>query len=108
MSFFIARVRKFARRWKPTSPPPADELSCRELVELVTAYFDAALAEGDRARFEAHLAACPACTRYLAQMRITIETLGEIGLENIKPEAKSELMSAFRDWKSGAHHHAVD
>jgi anti-sigma factor RsiW len=81
----------------------ADALTCRELVEIITEYLEGAMPPAERIRFEDHVKGCTGCTRYLAQMRVTIETLGEVGLENIQPEAKSELMSAFRNWKSSAH-----
>ena len=83
----------------------ADALTCRELIEIITEYLEGAMPPAERIRFEDHVRGCTGCTRYLAQMRVTIETLGEIGLENIQPAAKSELMSAFRDWKSNPHSH---
>jgi len=50
-----------------------DIIVCQQAVELVTSYLEATLARAGRRRFEAHLAGCPHCTRYLAQMRKTIE-----------------------------------
>ena len=84
----------------------ADALTCRELIGIITEYLEGAMPPLERVRFEDHVRGCTGCTRYLAQMRVTIEALGELGLENIQPAAKTELMSAFRDWKTGAHHHA--
>jgi anti-sigma factor RsiW len=55
-------------------------MTCRELVELVTSYFDGALDEATRADFDAHLATCPDCTLYVEQMR--------------------SLLDAFRDWRA--------
>ena len=75
------------------------ELACRELVELVTAYFEGALTRRDRKRFEAHIAVCDACTTYLEQMRVTIALTGRITEESIPDEAKRELLVAFRGWK---------
>lgn len=49
--------------------PP--ELTCRDVVELVTRYDEDALAPADRAVFEAHLAACDACVLYYQQLRQT-------------------------------------
>ena len=54
------------------------ELTCRELIELVTDYVEGRLSPGDRARFEAHLAECDACETYLVQMRQTIRALGRL------------------------------
>jgi anti-sigma factor RsiW len=74
------------------------EMTCRELVELVTEYLEGALPARDRARFDRHIAACPYCTNYLDQMRITIRTLGRLEEESISAEAKDALLGAFRDW----------
>jgi anti-sigma factor RsiW len=38
--------------------PDQGMLNCRELVELISAYLDQALSNGDRARFERHLTDC--------------------------------------------------
>ena len=78
------------------------ELSCRELVELVTAYLENALSPRDRARFEAHIAGCENCTAYLQQMRATIRLTGTLTEEQIAPEAKSRLLDTFRAWKADA------
>ena len=76
-----------------------DELTCKELVELVTDYLEGAMPPGKRLRFEEHLAVCPGCTIYLEHMRRTIETLGRLTPESIPPEAEHELLQAFQDWK---------
>jgi anti-sigma factor RsiW len=76
-------------------------LACRELVELVTDYFEGALSPADHERFEAHIGECDACTMYLRQMRLTIEALGSIPPESLSPEAERELAAAFRDWREG-------
>ena len=76
-------------------------LSCQELVELVTDYFEDALSPADRARFDAHIAGCEGCTMYLRQMREMLELLGELTTDSISPQAESELLATFRDWKAG-------
>jgi anti-sigma factor RsiW len=77
-----------------------EQLSCRELVELVTDYLEGALPAEQRARFEAHLEPCRGCTAYVAQMRATIELVGRLTPEDISPEAEAALLGVFRDWKS--------
>lgn len=74
-------------------------LSCRDLVELVTEYLEGALPAGARARFEAHLAACPPCVIYLEQMRHTLASLGALREANLDAGARDALLAAFRDWK---------
>ena len=73
------------------------DLSCQELVELVTDYLDGALAPGERARFDAHLAECEGCTRYVEQIRATIAVAGSTRELEARPEV-APLLSAFRDW----------
>jgi anti-sigma factor RsiW len=51
------------------------DLSCRELVELVTDYLEGAMTPEEAARFEAHVAACAGCEAYLEQVRATIALL---------------------------------
>lgn len=79
---------------------PTAELTCRELVELVTAYLDGTLLAPERSRFDAHLADCPSCRTYLEQMRQTIRLLGQLPEERIAPDAKKELLQRFRAWKA--------
>ena len=75
------------------------EMTCQELVELVTDYFEDALPARDRARFEPHIGGCPHCTTYVEQMRITIRTLGRLPEESVSPRAREDLLDVFRDWK---------
>lgn len=77
----------------------ADEpLTCQELVELVTDYFENALGPTDRARFEAHVAECPGCDIYLRQMQTTLELVGATADLEQRSEV-SGLLDAFRDWR---------
>ena len=75
-------------------------LSCRELVELVTAYLEGDLSSGERKRFDAHLSACDGCTMYVEQMRRTIELTGTLNVEDVPQEAEEALLRAFHDWKA--------
>jgi anti-sigma factor RsiW len=76
----------------------AAELTCQQLVELVTDYFEDALAPPERARFEAHVADCPGCDVYLGQMRTTLELVGATASLESRPEV-SALLQIFRDWR---------
>ncbi|HWM09341.1 MAG TPA: zf-HC2 domain-containing protein [Solirubrobacteraceae bacterium] len=78
---------------------PPEEMSCKELVDVITDYLEGTMASANRLRFEAHLAECPYCVSYLEQMRGTIETLGELTEDSIGPEARGELLEAFRSWR---------
>jgi anti-sigma factor RsiW len=76
------------------------ELVCREAVELVTDYLEGALSTEERERLEGHLANCPHCTEYLAQMRRTLDVLGRIEPETLEPAVQDELVALFRRWQS--------
>ena len=76
----------------------AEDLSCHEVVELITDYLEGALSPEDRGRVEAHLGVCDGCTSYLEQMRETIRLTGMLTEEQIPDEQKQELLDAFRGW----------
>ena len=76
-----------------------DELTCQELVELVTDYFEEALSPADRQRFEFHLGDCTACQRYLAQMQQTIRLVGKLRKAHLPEASKAQLLATFRHWK---------
>jgi anti-sigma factor RsiW len=78
-----------------------EQLSCQELVELVTDYFEGALGPVERASFEHHIGGCTGCHEYVEQMRETIELTGQLRPADLSPEAEAKLLAAFRDWKSG-------
>jgi anti-sigma factor RsiW len=75
------------------------ELTCQEMVELVTDYLDGAMAPALRARFEAHLAGCEGCAAYLDQLRTTIRLAGELPRLAVPDPALEALVDAFRDWR---------
>jgi predicted anti-sigma-YlaC factor YlaD len=75
-----------------------EAVTCQELVELVTDYLEGSLAPADLRRFEEHLAVCMGCQTYLDQLRTTIEATGTLTLDDLTPEAESELLHAFRTW----------
>lgn len=74
------------------------EMSCRELVELVTDYLENALDPKTRERFEAHLEICDGCVAYVEQMRVTVRVLGEIPEDSLSPDVRDRLLDAFRGW----------
>ena len=75
-------------------------LVCRDAVELMAAYLDDALTNRDRARLEQHLAGCPHCTEYLAQLRVTIRVLGRVEPDDLPERALDELVAVYRRWRS--------
>ena len=78
------------------TPPPL-EITCKEFVELVTAYEDGVLPQRDRIRFVSHSERCPGCHVYLQQFRLTVEALRLLPRETAEPENLDELARRFRD-----------
>jgi anti-sigma factor RsiW len=78
---------------------PADDLTCRELVELVTEYLDGALSPAETGRFEAHLAHCPDCRAHLEGMRLTIQLVGRLPQQSLSSAVAADLVAAFRGWR---------
>ena len=74
------------------------DLTCQELVELVTDYLDGALDEETADRFQRHVSLCPGCTTYLDQMRETASVLGKIPVETLSEEMQAALLDTFRDF----------
>jgi anti-sigma factor RsiW len=77
-------------------------LTCRELVELVSDYFELALDDGDLQRFEAHLASCGACTLYVGQLRLTLDAIRALRRDALDEPTHTALARLFEGWKENA------
>ena len=78
--------------------PASRDLACQQAVELVTDYLEDALSDAGRRRFAAHLAGCPHCTEYLAQMRATIKLTGQLTPADLSPDMQDEFIALYRRW----------
>ena len=76
------------------------DLTCQELVEMVTDYLEGRLPRSDKLRFEEHLLVCEGCTVYIEQMRQTIRMTGALRTEDVPAEVEEEFLRAFRGWKT--------
>ena len=76
------------------------DIVCQQAVELVTDYLEGNLSRRGRRRFEAHIGACPNCSAYLEQIRITISLTGSVEPEDLTPEATADLTELYRRWRS--------
>ena len=72
-------------------------LECRDVVEVVTDYLEGGLSPSDMRLIDRHLATCEGCRRYLQQMRITIDTVGRLGEDDVPAEMRERLLAAFRE-----------
>jgi anti-sigma factor RsiW len=77
----------------------AEHITCQQMVELVTDYFEGALPADEADLFEQHLNFCEGCDWYVDQMRATAATVGRIGEEELPAEMRERLLTAFRDWR---------
>lgn len=78
------------------------EMTCRELVELVSDYLEGLLSPAERERFERHLGYCDPCVEYVDQMRGVIAGARRLAEDDIDPGVRDHLLDAFREWRSGA------
>jgi anti-sigma factor RsiW len=76
------------------------ELTCAEVVELVTDYLEDRLSVEERLRFDEHVSGCDGCVAYLEQMRDTIATAGRLRESGLPPQVEERLLETFRDWRS--------
>ena len=75
------------------------DLVCRQAVELVTDYLEGALSGRDRRRFERHLAGCPHCTEYFAQVRATIAVTGRVTPDDLTPQMRLDFIDLYQRWR---------
>lgn len=76
-------------------------LVCRQAVSLMAAYLDGALGARDATLLERHLADCPHCSEYLAQIEATVVALGRVEPDDLPEEAVDDLVALYRSWRSG-------
>src|SRR4051794_14920776 len=72
-------------------------LTCRELVELVTDYLDAALPQERQAEVVAHLRHCEDCLRYLAQLQATRQVLATASSPALWVERRAPAVGLLRE-----------
>jgi predicted anti-sigma-YlaC factor YlaD len=87
--------------------PNYDELSCQQVVELVTGYLENVLLPDMRKRLEEHVEECPGCENYIEQVRLTIDMLRRIAKEPAFPATKQELLRLFHEQTALKRHHLV-
>ena len=81
--------------------PEPDDLSCRQVVGLITDYLDDALSPADREQLEEHLAECDGCATVLEQFRVTVELTGHLepdDVDQLGEPTRADLLGVFRRW----------
>jgi predicted anti-sigma-YlaC factor YlaD len=74
----------------------ADEIVCREFVELATEYLDDALPEPTLEIVEEHLAMCDWCREYLHQIATTSAAVAHVPAPAPPAETLRALVGVFR------------
>jgi anti-sigma factor RsiW len=72
------------------------QLSCQQLVELVTDYLEGELDPAREGALDAHLELCDGCEAYVEQMRQTVIALRRLGDgEEISAQTRQAVLEAF-------------
>jgi hypothetical protein len=71
------------------------DISCANMSELVTDYFEDALPADEHTSFEIHLVFCSDCLAYLGQMRATVHELSALPAPEIDADERRRLLDAF-------------
>jgi anti-sigma factor RsiW len=91
-------------RWpwsrRPSGPIQSrpEDITCKEIVQIVDDYVEGALAPGEREAVELHLNLCDGCTDYLQQLRLAIALTGKLPADALSPHLEEELCAAFRSF----------
>jgi len=72
------------------------DITCRELVEVVTDFLEGALPVAQRDLVERHLAMCTWCETYLDQMQHTLTVAGALREDDVPAPVLDALARAFR------------
>jgi predicted anti-sigma-YlaC factor YlaD len=72
-----------------------EDITCREIVQLVTDYLEGALSPERTESVELHLSYCGGCANYLDQMRAAIRLSGTLTEDAVPPNLQAELVRAF-------------
>ena len=75
------------------------DIACKQAVEMVTDYLEDVLDRGEKQRFEKHLAVCPHCTEYLAQVRETIRLAGRLTPDDLSAPMRDAFTDLYRRWR---------
>jgi predicted anti-sigma-YlaC factor YlaD len=76
------------------------DLLCQQAIELLTEYLEGNLSRRQKRRLEEHLRACPNCSNYLEQIRITIRLTGAMEPEELTPDAVDDLTELYQRWRA--------
>lgn len=76
-----------------------EDITCREVLELLTDYLDGALAPAVEMAVSTHLDGCDGCRRYLEQFNASIEATADLREDTVPADVRETLVAAFRTWR---------
>ena len=76
-----------------------EDITCKEIVEIVNDYVEGVLSPEEREAVELHLNLCDGCTDYLQQLRLAIALTGELPADALSAEVEEELCRAFSSFR---------
>lgn len=74
-----------------------DDVRCREVVEVLTDYFDGALPVAQRTALEQHLLTCEGCATYVDQLRTTIRLTGRLAEEDVPSSVMEKVLQMLTE-----------
>lgn len=78
--------------------PGSQGMTCRELLQEITAYLEGAMAPHDTERFEAHYGTCPKCRQQVSEWRTMVGALRSLEAHQGTTSAERErLVTLFRE-----------
>ena len=94
----LDRVRGPGPSCKLTRP---GMLTCKEITALATDYSEGHLGPAERARFDAHVARCAACTAWTRQLQAAARAVGRLPAPSVPLEQRAALLARFDEWAAG-------
>ncbi len=76
-----------------------DDITCREVLELLTEYLEGALAPAVEAAVATRLDGCDGCRHYLEQFNASIAATAELREDTVPADVREMLLAAFRAWR---------
>ena len=73
------------------------DLQCREVIDLLTDYFEGALPAERRVVLEQHLLMCAGCTAYVEQLRTSIDLTGRLQEQDVPAAVMARLVRMFEE-----------
>ena len=76
-------------------------MTCKEIADRVTDYYDSALSSSEAREIETHLESCERCRMHFERMRQLISAMGKLPeTSNLAAKTRAQIMEEFREYHS--------